>query len=116
MFIWLLGYSNINTTKFIEHCLDTLRQTIQCQGSTTLVPTRYWEGAHHNYIDADQTHTCRSFSYLREYLDSVQPGREAYVEPDMSIIDGRKHALAKEFMRKYKEQYEQINVKSNAIP
>ena len=74
------------------------------------MPTRYWEGAHHNYIDADQVHTCRSFSYLRDYLDTRQPGEKAYVDPDMSVIDGGKNALAKEFMKQYKEDHERTDV------
>lgn len=74
------------------------------------MPTRYWEGARHNYIDADQVHTCRSFTFLREYVDTRQPGREAYIEPDKSVIDDRKHVLAVEFMAKYKEDHERTDV------
>ncbi|PVH73924.1 hypothetical protein DL98DRAFT_389913, partial [Cadophora sp. DSE1049] len=53
-----------------EHCLDIIRQSIQCSGSTTLIPTKFMEGLHHNYIDSDQVHTCRSFTFLRDWMNT----------------------------------------------
>ncbi|GAB1316887.1 hypothetical protein MFIFM68171_07097 [Madurella fahalii] len=38
------------------HCLELLRQSIQCYGSTTLIPTRFMEGLGHLYRDSDQKH------------------------------------------------------------
>ncbi|KAK3692432.1 hypothetical protein B0T22DRAFT_531912 [Podospora appendiculata] len=58
----------------IEHCLDIIRQAIQCHGSTTLIPTEYRPGLRRAYIDSDQTHTCRSFAYLHSFSASRQPG------------------------------------------
>ncbi|PMD45014.1 hypothetical protein L207DRAFT_381367, partial [Hyaloscypha variabilis F] len=58
----------------IEHCLNSISQTIMCYGSTTLIPTKFFEGLHHNYIDADQTHTCRSFTFLRDWTISRHSG------------------------------------------
>ncbi|KAH8882203.1 hypothetical protein GQ53DRAFT_701340 [Thozetella sp. PMI_491] len=81
----------------LEHCLDALRQTIQCYGSTTLIPTRYWPGLHHNYIDSDQVHTCRSFSFLRDFVTSREPGREGYVERDQSVLEHAKAWRAKKY-------------------
>jgi hypothetical protein len=49
------------------HCLDIIRQHIQCYGSTTLIPTRYMNEIHRGYIDSDQEHTCRDFNALRKY-------------------------------------------------
>ncbi|KAK3380609.1 hypothetical protein B0T24DRAFT_197577 [Lasiosphaeria ovina] len=74
-----------------EHCLDALRQTIQCYGSTTLIPTRYMDGVRHNYIDADQTHVCRSFSFLRDFTTSRAQGNAAAADRDPSLIDPAKH-------------------------
>ncbi|KAK0723430.1 hypothetical protein B0T26DRAFT_260663 [Lasiosphaeria miniovina] len=74
-----------------EHCLDALRQTIQCYGSTTLIPTRYMDGARHNYIDADQTHVCRSFSFLRDFTTSRAQGNAAAADRNPSLIDPVKH-------------------------
>lgn len=80
----------------IGHCLDILRQHVQCSGSTTLIPTRFMDGIKRNYIDSDQVHTCRSFTFLRDWTTSRRVGGDAYVERDSSIVDPRKHALAEE--------------------
>ena|SRR6266487_4187695 len=84
------------TYKFSDHCLDILRQHVQCCGSTTLIPTKFMEGIKRNYIDSDQIHTCRSFTFLRAWTTSRGIGGDSYVERDMSIIDPRKHSLAQE--------------------
>ena len=54
------------------------------------------EGIQRNYIDSDQVHTCRSFTFLREWTNNRAVGEDSYVERDMSIVDPRKHALALE--------------------
>ena len=82
----------------LDHCLDAIRQYIQCAGITTLVPTKFREGAQRNYIDSDQVHTCRSFTYLRDWATSRRAGGPAYVERDRSIIDLRKNKLAEKKM------------------
>ncbi|KAH8678365.1 hypothetical protein BX600DRAFT_431648 [Xylariales sp. PMI_506] len=43
-----------------EHCLDSIRQIVQCYGGTTLIPTRYREGLGKNYIDSGQDHSIDS--------------------------------------------------------
>lgn len=78
-----------------EHCLDAIRQTVQCYGSTTLIPTRFREGLEHNYIDSNQVHTCRSFTHLRDFVTTRKRHHEDYVERDKSLRDPRKHAIAK---------------------
>jgi hypothetical protein len=82
----------------LDHCLDAIRQYVQCAGITTLVPTKWREGARRNYIDSDQVHTCRSFTYLREWATSRRAGGPAYVERDRTIIDMRKNKLAEKKM------------------
>src|SRR5436853_6726075 len=82
----------------IDHCLDIIRQYIQCAGITTLVPTRYYDGIRRNYIDSDQLHTCRSFRFLREWTTNRSPGGSAYAERDLSVVDAEKHRLAREKM------------------
>lgn len=52
----------------LVHCLELLRQSIQCYGSTTLIPTRFMDGLGHLYIDSDQVHTCRSFPFLQDWV------------------------------------------------
>jgi hypothetical protein len=82
-------------TSMQDHCLEILRQTVQCYGSTALIPTKFMEGLEHNYIDSDQLHVCRSFTAIRDFTDSRMPGRDRYVTRDKSLLDDRKHAIAK---------------------
>lgn len=80
----------------LEHCLEAIRQTIQCYGSTTLIPTMFREGLNEGYIDSNQIHTCRSFTALREFVDSRRVNESAFVYRDQSLLDKTKHALAVE--------------------
>lgn len=68
------------------HCLDTIRQHIQCYGSTTLIPTKYVEGAHRQYVDSNQDHVCRDFSYLRTYVQRRSPEGDLYVPRDKTLM------------------------------
>lgn len=45
----------------IEHCLDFLRQLVQCTSDLTPIPLVYSKGAGLAIPDFEQTHTCRSF-------------------------------------------------------
>jgi hypothetical protein len=55
------------TTNFDqEHCLDIIRQAIQCHADLTPIPSRRFPGHPDGFIDSDQPHTCRSISKLRE--------------------------------------------------
>ncbi|KAK7990284.1 hypothetical protein PG990_014564 [Apiospora arundinis] len=87
-------YGTHHSPFHVEHCLDILRQSVQCYGSTTLIPTRFREGKEHNYIDSDQTHVCRSFSYLRELSTARQEEGVLYKPRNMALVDARKHAIA----------------------
>ncbi|KAE9368353.1 hypothetical protein N431DRAFT_414677 [Stipitochalara longipes BDJ] len=54
-------YKKISTvTDFYEpdHCVDHVRQAVQCYGDMTPVPTRWWDGLHGDFSDSDQVHTC----------------------------------------------------------
>jgi hypothetical protein len=53
------------------------------------------EGLEHNYIDSDQRHLCRPFTTIRGYTDSRMPGGDRYVPRDQSLLDQRKHKIAK---------------------
>lgn len=61
------------------YCLDTLRQHVQCYGSTTLVPTQYRPRARQQYPAADQDHVCRDLSYVHAYVQRRQPAGDLYV-------------------------------------
>jgi len=51
-----------------EHCLDQLRQNIQCAGDLTLVPLKpFGEEPNVNLIGAPQVHTCRNWETFRKW-------------------------------------------------
>jgi len=87
----------------LEHCLDILRQSVQCYGSTTLIPGIWRESLSHNYIDSDQIHTCRSFTDLRDWTDRRAQGQDLAVERDLSVVDPRKHRVGYEFVKEHGE-------------
>lgn len=68
------------------HCIDTIRQHIQCYGSTTLIPTQYQEDAQRQYIDSNQEHVCRDFSYLHNYVRRRSGKGDLYVPRDKSLV------------------------------
>ncbi|KAG6363874.1 hypothetical protein INS49_008977 [Diaporthe citri] len=51
-----------------EHCIDHLRQSIMCWGSTAVIPLKYFEGYHSEYVKTDAVHTCRKFEPIRQYV------------------------------------------------
>ncbi|KAH8811617.1 hypothetical protein F5884DRAFT_749984 [Xylogone sp. PMI_703] len=63
----------------LQHCIDIIRQSIICYGSTTLIPTKYYRGIGHNYIDSNQVHTCRDIGELRDWVRERQKGGKYYV-------------------------------------
>ncbi|KAF3762725.1 hypothetical protein M406DRAFT_333095 [Cryphonectria parasitica EP155] len=67
------------------HCLDAIRQHVQCYGSTTLIPTKWRDGAQRQYIDSNQEHVCRDFSYLRKFVKRRNLGGDLYVSRDKSL-------------------------------
>ncbi|KUI60971.1 hypothetical protein VP1G_08142 [Cytospora mali] len=69
-----------------DHCIDTIRQHIQCYGSTTLVPTKWREGAKRQYIDSNQEHVCRDFGYLRKYMKRRSHKGDLYVSRDKKML------------------------------
>jgi len=77
-----------------DHCLEIIRQSIQCFGSTTLIPTKFMHGVQHQYIDSDQVHVCRSFPYLRDWVTSRKKGNDGYVERNIALVDPEMHRQA----------------------
>jgi hypothetical protein len=57
-----------------------------CYGSTTLIPTKYFDGIGHNYIDSNKEHVCRDFKALRNWTDQRRQGGRLYVERKQDII------------------------------
>ena len=93
------------TLSVVDHCLDAIRQYIQCAGITTLIPTKWREGAQRNYIDSDQVHTCRSFTYLRDFATKRRWGGPDFVQRDRSLFDPRKHELAEKKMEQVAQHW-----------
>ena len=65
-----------------DHCINHLRQMIQCYGDMTPIPAKYYPGLTRNYIDSDRLHTCRNFQAIRDWTTSRNNGSLA-VEPQM---------------------------------
>jgi hypothetical protein len=52
----------------IDHCLEQLMQSIQCQGDLSPVPLYNWNGVPVG-LGIGQTHTCRKWEPMREWMD-----------------------------------------------
>jgi hypothetical protein len=52
----------------IDHCLDQLRQAVQCQGDLSPVPL-YFHGDMRVGLGVGQTHTCRNWESMRHWMD-----------------------------------------------
>jgi len=57
-----------------DHCIDQLRQMVQCHGDITPMPTKWHKGLRHNYIDVDRVHTCRNFEEIRSFTTARYNG------------------------------------------
>jgi hypothetical protein len=72
------------------------------------MPTKFFEGVQRNYAESDQIHTCRSFTFLRDYTTSRKATGPSYVERDLSIVDVRKHKIAKDRKAEVTAQFESL--------
>jgi hypothetical protein len=84
----LHGVLAICTDKQIlpDHCIEALREGIQCWGPTTFVPAVFDPALGHHYANSDQVHTCRDISVAREFSTERQRGGKLWVPyPDQRI-------------------------------
>ncbi|KUJ19169.1 uncharacterized protein LY89DRAFT_564048, partial [Mollisia scopiformis] len=52
----------------VDHCLEQLRQSIQCAGDLSPVPLRpYGEAPHVNLVGTTQVYTCRNWNAFRQF-------------------------------------------------
>ncbi|KAF1924805.1 uncharacterized protein M421DRAFT_71617, partial [Didymella exigua CBS 183.55] len=51
----------------LEHCVDIIRQSIQCHSDITPIPLRWFSSVNTTFIDSDQVHTCKNFQKVREW-------------------------------------------------
>jgi hypothetical protein len=52
----------------MDHCLDQIRQSIQCHGDLSPVPLYWWDGWGTG-LGQGHTHTCRKWDSIREWVD-----------------------------------------------
>lgn len=55
-----------------DHCLDIIRQSVQCNMDLTPIPERRWPTSEHHFIDSNQPHVCRNLWTMRKFLDMRQ--------------------------------------------
>ncbi|USW46753.1 Putative mycotoxin biosynthesis protein UstYa [Septoria linicola] len=53
----------------IRHCLDTIRETLQCSASTTLIPT-VWISPSENYPQFGRQHKCHSYEAMINWFNA----------------------------------------------
>jgi hypothetical protein len=56
-----------NNILHLEHCLDFLRQLVQCSSDLTPIPLIYSKGAGFAIPDFEQVHTCRNFDPIHHW-------------------------------------------------
>jgi hypothetical protein len=65
----------------VDHCLETIRETVQCSQDMTPVP-HYWSEEKGMFLaNTMLTHTCRDFVKLLEWQDErdrTRPQKEAH--------------------------------------
>ncbi|KAK8915307.1 hypothetical protein VCV18_010853 [Metarhizium anisopliae] len=65
----------------IDHCIDSLRQSLMCAGDMTLIKTFWIEKRHRMMADFDNIHMCRDFDALKRWMrtrdaEDAAPWRE----------------------------------------
>jgi hypothetical protein len=58
---------SFSNTIHIEHCLDFLRQLVQCSSDLTPIPVVHSKGLGFAIPDFEQTHTCRHFDSIHDW-------------------------------------------------
>jgi hypothetical protein len=65
-------YTNRVNPMHSGHCIEQMRQYIMCAGDLTPIPTKYYKGIGGPYVISDQTHTCRNFDQMRQWVTDRQ--------------------------------------------
>ncbi|WPA99419.1 uncharacterized protein RHO25_004036 [Cercospora beticola] len=75
----------------IVHCLEMMRQNIECKSDLSLVPAMWWpslkNGTGSSFIFSEQTHTCRNFEKVRQwasgrYARTKRMGKSKHLPPE----------------------------------
>lgn len=56
-----------NLRVHIDHCIEILRQTLQCQSDVGIVTNTWVRGYAHKYEDFNTWHQCRNFAKVLEW-------------------------------------------------
>lgn len=54
----------------VDHCIDTLRQSIMCQGDLTPILIVWSESKHRLMPDFESRHLCRDFPLLKKWAEA----------------------------------------------
>jgi hypothetical protein len=73
-----------------DHCLNHLRQVLECHMDLTPVRTVYFPDMNTEVGDFDQVHTCRDISKLRHWMNEKH---RASTKALQKVTDGRVHRL-----------------------
>lgn len=86
----------------IDHCIDIIRQSIQCHADLTVIPTKWYDGLGRDFIDSDQTHTCRNFEKVRQWnLDNFEKsGSDVLIKEEHPAPPGHEWAFEAYMRRK----------------
>ncbi|CAI6335836.1 unnamed protein product [Periconia digitata] len=70
----------------IDHCLNHIRQIIQCHMDITPVHTLYFEEMNTDVGNFDQVHMCRDFSQLHNFM--VEKGKDKQLSDEKELKPG----------------------------
>ncbi|KAK4553050.1 hypothetical protein LTR86_009974 [Recurvomyces mirabilis] len=51
----------------VDHCIDYIRQTIECRSDLTPMKLYYSEAAGRMMVDFEDNHTCRDFEAVKDW-------------------------------------------------
>ncbi|KAG0645189.1 Oxidase ustYa [Hyphodiscus hymeniophilus] len=58
---------NVTMSDHIEHCIDSIRQTLMCASDITPMPFAWYTEWQVNFPVFDTLHTCRDFDAIRDW-------------------------------------------------
>ncbi|KAJ7160632.1 hypothetical protein C8R43DRAFT_1233822 [Mycena crocata] len=62
--------SQTNVTRHVSHCVDWIRQALQCSSDTSVIVWQWDDTVNRNTFRGDVAHTCRNFEKIQEWAKS----------------------------------------------
>ncbi|KAJ6518470.1 hypothetical protein DFH09DRAFT_1396269 [Mycena vulgaris] len=59
--------SQKNATEYVSHCVDWIRQSVQCVGDTSVIVWQWENFMNANIVKGEIAHTCRKFDKLQDW-------------------------------------------------